>query len=158
MRQLMDKTLVRFPLLLAVGPLLPLVAALACAAAVGASCATFRRLRVAASQDSVGTGGGPPSSTLHVPPSPYLTLPLCLRLAMRALLVVLGVAGQLSATPSPQSVNPQGPPSEHQPSTKVVENDRYYTLSVYQNNAGNSFEDNLINMDSAELKKGEQLT
>ena len=77
---------------------------------------------------------------------------------MRALLVVLGVAGQLSATPSPQSVNPPGPPSEHQPSTKVVENDRYYTLSVYQNNAGNSFEDNLINMDSAELKKGEQLT
>lgn len=74
---------------------------------------------------------------------------------MRALLVVLGVAGQLSATPSPQSVNPSGPPSEHQPSTKVVENDRYYTLSVYQNNAGNSFEDNLINMDSAELKKGE---
>jgi len=73
---------------------------------------------------------------------------------MRALLVVLGVAGQLSATPSPQSVNPSGPPSEHQPSTKVVENDRYYTLSVYQNNAGNSFEDNLINMDSAELKKG----
>ena len=71
----MDKTLVRFPLLLAVGPLLPLVAALACAAAVGASCATFRRLRVAASQDSVGTGGGPPSSTLHVPPSPYLTPP-----------------------------------------------------------------------------------
>ena len=75
---------------------------------------------------------------------------------MRALLVVLGVAGQLSATPSPQSVNPSGPPSEHQPSTKVVENDRYYTLSVYQNNAGNSFEDNLINMDSAELKKGEK--
>ena len=76
---------------------------------------------------------------------------------MRAVLVaVLGVAGQLSATPSPQSVNPSGPPSEHQPSTKVVENDRYYTLSVYQNNAGNSFEDNLINMDSAELKKGEK--
>ena len=76
---------------------------------------------------------------------------------MRAVLVaVLGVAGQLSATPSPQSVNPSGPPTEHQPSTKVVENDRYYTLSVYQNNAGNSFEDNLINMDSAELKKGEK--
>ena len=76
---------------------------------------------------------------------------------MRAVLVaVLGVAGQLSATPSPQSVNPSGPPTEHQPSTKVVENDRYYTLSVYQNNAGNSFEDNLINMDSAELKKGQK--
>ena len=66
----------RSPLLQAVGPLLPLVAALACAAAVGASCATFRRLRGAASQDSVGSGGGPPSSTLHVPPSPYLTPPL----------------------------------------------------------------------------------
>ena len=107
----------------------------------------------AASQDSVGSGGGPRSSTLHVPPSPHLTNPK----TMRAVLVaVLGVAGQLSATPSPQSVNPSGPPTEHQPSTKVVENDRYYTLSVYQNNAGNSFEDNLINMDSAELKKGEK--
>ena len=107
----------------------------------------------AASQDSVGSGGGPRSSTLHVPPSPHLTNPK----TMRAVLVaVLGVAGQLSATPSPQSVNPSGPPTEHQPSTKVVENDRYYTLSVYQNNAGNSFEDNLINMDSAELKKGQK--
>ena len=71
--QLIDP--LKFPLLQEVGPLLPLVAALACAAAVGASCATFRRLRGAASQDSVGSGGGPPSSTLHVPPSPYLTPP-----------------------------------------------------------------------------------
>ena len=46
------------------------------------------------------------------------------------------------------------PPSEHPPSSKVAESSRYYTLSVYQNNAGGTFDESFIDMETAEVKKG----
>ena len=41
------------------------------------------------------------------------------------------------------------------PSTTLEDNHRYYTMSVYQNNEANSFTDNFINMENAEVKEGE---
>ena len=40
-------------------------------------------------------------------------------------------------------------------STTLEDNHRYYTMSVYQNNEANSFTDNFINMENAEVKEGE---
>lgn len=40
------------------------------------------------------------------------------------------------------------------PSTTLEDNHRYYTMSVYQNNEANSFTDNFINMENAEVKEG----
>ena len=47
------------------------------------------------------------------------------------------------------------PPSEHVPSSSVQDNHKYYTLSVYQNNAVTTFDDNFIDMERAEIKAGE---
>jgi len=41
------------------------------------------------------------------------------------------------------------------PSTTLQDNHKYYTLSVYQNNIANSFEENFIDMENAEIKQGE---
>jgi hypothetical protein len=38
----------------------------------------------------------------------------------------------------------------------VQDNHRYYTLSVFQNNVQNSFDDNFIDMEKAEIKEGRQ--
>jgi len=46
------------------------------------------------------------------------------------------------------------PPSEHVPSSSVQDNHKYYTLSVYQNNAVTTFDDNFIDMERAEIKAG----
>ena len=43
------------------------------------------------------------------------------------------------------------------PSSTVEDDHRYYTLSVYQNNEDNSFTDNFINMENAEVKEGESI-
>lgn len=40
------------------------------------------------------------------------------------------------------------------PSSTIQDNHRYYTLSVFQNNIGNSFDENFIEMENAELKHG----
>jgi hypothetical protein len=41
-----------------------------------------------------------------------------------------------------------------QPASVVQDNHRYYTLSVFQNNVQNSFEENFIDMEKAEIKQG----
>ena len=46
--------------------------------------------------------------------------------------------------------------AEHpSPSSTVQDKHLYYTLSVFQNNNGNSFDDNFIDMENAEIKHGE---
>jgi len=40
------------------------------------------------------------------------------------------------------------------PSTSLQDNHKYYTLSVYQNNIGNSFDENFIDMENAEVRRG----
>lgn len=74
---------------------------------------------------------------------------------MRAVAACLlwGVAGQLGASPQGDA-NPSEAPSEHPPSSKVADSHRYYNLSVYQNNAGGTFDDNFIDMESAVVKQG----
>ena len=41
-----------------------------------------------------------------------------------------------------------------QPSNTIRDNHRYYTMSVFQNNAGNSFDENFVEMENAEVKHG----
>jgi len=64
-------------------------------------------------------------------------------------LLVLGVGS--TPTPGPDDINPP-PPKEHAPSSQVGDNHRYYTLTVTQNNVANSFDDNFIDMETAEVK------
>ena len=40
------------------------------------------------------------------------------------------------------------------PSNTVQDNHKYYTLSVFQNNAASSFDNNFIDMENAQLKHG----
>jgi hypothetical protein len=68
------------------------------------------------------------------------------------LLVGAGV-GWSSPAPGEEQVNPP-PPTDNAPSSSVQDNHRYYTLTVTQNNAANSFDDNFIDMESAEIKTG----
>ena len=48
------------------------------------------------------------------------------------------------------------PPPDTQPSDTVSDQHRYYTLTVSQNNEHKSFDDNFIDMESAEVKSGNQ--
>ena len=43
------------------------------------------------------------------------------------------------------------------PATTLQDHHKYYTLSVYQNNALKTFDDNFIDMENAELKHGNVL-
>jgi hypothetical protein len=72
---------------------------------------------------------------------------MCTRLAW--LLVGVGVGS--SPTPGAERVNPP-PPTNHAPSSEVQDDHRYYTLTVTQNNAANSFDDNFIDMEHADVK------
>ena len=40
------------------------------------------------------------------------------------------------------------------PASVVQDSHRYYTLSVFQNNVKNSFDENFIDMEKAEIKQG----
>ena len=51
------------------------------------------------------------------------------------------------------SVLASAPPPET-PSDTVTDQHRYYTLTVSQNNEHKSFDDNFIDMESAEVKSG----
>jgi hypothetical protein len=42
-----------------------------------------------------------------------------------------------------------------QPASVVQDNHRYYTLTVFQHNEQNSFDENFIDMEKAEIKQGE---
>ena len=46
------------------------------------------------------------------------------------------------------------PPPDTRPSETVSDQHRYYTLTVSQNNEHKSFDDNFIDMESAEVKSG----
>ena len=41
------------------------------------------------------------------------------------------------------------------PSTTLQDDHQYYTMSVFQNNAGNSFDQNFVDMENADVKHGE---
>jgi len=58
-----------------------------------------------------------------------------------------------SPTPGNDDINPP-PPFEHIPGSMKEDHHRYYRLTVTQNNAANSFDDNFIDMDTAEVKHG----
>ena len=45
-------------------------------------------------------------------------------------------------------------PGDDSPSNTVQDTHKYYNLSVYQNNAAQSFDKNFIDMESAEIKHG----
>jgi len=60
------------------------------------------------------------------------------------LLLVAGAAG----------VAGEAPPARNTPATTLQDHHKYYTLSVYQNNALKTFDDNFIDMENAELKHG----
>ena len=40
------------------------------------------------------------------------------------------------------------------PASRVTDDHKYYTLTVYQNNEHKSFDDNFIDMENAEVKSG----
>ena len=61
-----------------------------------------------------------------------------------ALLVVVWCSAEHGATS----------PGEDSPSNTVQDTHKYYNLSVYQNNAAQSFDKNFIDMESAEIKHG----
>merc|ERR1711874_104421 len=61
------------------------------------------------------------------------------------LLVVVWCAAEHGAT---------SPGSEDSPSNTVQDTHKYYNLSVYQNNAAQSFDKNFIDMENAEIKHG----
>ena len=46
------------------------------------------------------------------------------------------------------------PGADDSPSNTVQDTHKYYNLSVYQNNAAQSFDKNFIDMESAEIKHG----
>lgn len=61
----------------------------------------------------------------------------------------------VGATPRPGAEHEAaGPASGQAPSTKVYDSHRYYELSVYQENTGDTFDNNFINMENAEIKTG----
>jgi len=60
----------------------------------------------------------------------------------------------LGATPTPGAEHAPTPPPEHVPTAKVQDNHKYYKLSVYQNNALKTFDENFIDMEAAEIKAG----
>ena len=50
------------------------------------------------------------------------------------------------------------PGGDDSPSNTVQDTHKYYNLSVYQNNAAQSFDKNFIDMESAEIKHGNLVT
>jgi len=67
--------------------------------------------------------------------------------------LLVGVAA-VNATPTPGAEHAPTPPTEHVPTAKVQDNHKYYKLSVFQNNAQETFDKNFIDMESAEIKAG----
>ena len=45
-------------------------------------------------------------------------------------------------------------PPDPAPTNTVTDHHKYYTKTVYQNNANKSFDDNFIDMENAEIKSG----
>jgi len=74
-------------------------------------------------------------------------------LLLSGALLLVGVA-VVAPTPSPGAEHSPTPPTEQRPSSKVQDNHKYYTLSVYQNNQEGSFDKNFIDMENAEIKTG----
>ena len=68
--------------------------------------------------------------------------------------LLVGVAA-VRATPTPGAEHAPTPPTEHVPSSSVQDDHKYYKLSVYQNNAIKTFDENFIDMEAAEIKAGE---
>ena len=48
-------------------------------------------------------------------------------------------------------------PPDPAPTNTVTDHHKYYTKTVYQNNANKSFDDNFIDMENAEIKSGKFL-
>jgi len=67
--------------------------------------------------------------------------------------LLVGVA-DVGATPTAGAEHTPTPPTEHVPSSTVQDNHKYYKLSVYQNDVLHTFDDNFIDMESAEIKTG----
>ena len=66
-----------------------------------------------------------------------------------ALLVVVWCSAEHGAT---------DPEADDSPSNTVQDTHKYYNLSVYQNNAAQSFDKNFIDMENAEIKHGNSMT
>jgi len=75
------------------------------------------------------------------------------RLAWLLGLLVVSCSPFPSPSPGADRVNPP-PPFQHAPSSTSEDQHRYYRLTVTQNNAANSFDDNFIDMEHAEVKHG----
>ena len=68
---------------------------------------------------------------------------------LSALLLLLSWSAEHGAT---------SPGGDDSPSNTVQDTHKYYNLSVYQNNAAQSFDKNFIDMESAEIKHGNLVT
>ena len=99
----------------------------------------------------------PPSQPSHGSPSPcpVTTIVMVTMLNMVSTWLLVWVAA-LGATPTPGAEHAPTPPPEHVPTAKVQDNHKYYKLSVYQNNALKTFDENFIDMEAAEIKAGER--
>merc|ERR1712223_1472456 len=118
------------------------------------------------SQESVAVGGGGapayplltsshPHSLLiltptrpshaHHPAACSVKSLLIVAMLVTTLLVVVWCAAEHGAT---------SPGADDSPSNVVQDTHKYYNLSVYQNNAAQSFDKNFIDMESAEIKHG----